>query len=66
MSEILEIKVMQDGPIVLPMKVFYMDENGVPVFGQALCRCNSSNNKPYCDGSHTNGFECGGYILQSD
>ena len=45
----LEIKCTENGPnlIVVDDKVF-----------AAMCRCGASNNKPYCDGAHSNiGFK---------
>ena len=52
----LEIKCTENGPnlIVVDGKVF-----------AAMCRCGASNNKPYCDGAHTNtGFKAEAKELQ--
>lgn len=63
MSEIVEIKVRDDGPLKITGAVRLVDADGNlieetegrPV---ALCRCGHSANKPFCDGAHTDaGFE---------
>ena len=60
------IACLKDGPYLLKndetspvaLKIQHHEgETETPVSGVALCRCGSSRNKPYCDGSHKrNGF----------
>ncbi len=64
----MEIKIFENGPILLPGNVTYVDADGneqtSPGKAVALCRCGASANKPFCDGTHSkegfaaNGFEC--------
>ena len=52
----LVIKTMKDGPLLLSGNVTLIAGSGrVAWHGSnvALCRCGASNNKPFCDGSHT-------------
>lgn len=58
----IEIKLMPNGPIVIPGKVSFTDADGneqsTPGTAVALCRCGASSNKPFCDGTHNKvGFE---------
>lgn len=56
------VKCRQDGPILVTGSAKLVDAEGreYPLGGKenfALCRCNGSARKPFCDGSHkTNGF----------
>ncbi|MCR9141653.1 MAG: CDGSH iron-sulfur domain-containing protein [bacterium] len=56
----LEIAPQPDGPLVLSGSVEICAGTGRGVLrtmGARLCRCGGSNNKPFCDGTHTtNGF----------
>jgi CDGSH-type Zn-finger protein len=58
MSEPLEIRCRENGPLVIkgPLRVFdhLGNEFTLPVGKEtiALCRCGQSKNKPFCDGSH--------------
>ena len=49
------IRIMRDGPIVVEGK-FTITENGVrnlkPTTMTSFCRCGSSRNMPFCDGTH--------------
>jgi uncharacterized Fe-S cluster protein YjdI len=50
-----EVRVMEDGPIVLKGDFIIYDTDGKElrqVIMTSLCRCAHSNNLPYCDGMH--------------
>ncbi|MCP4139650.1 MAG: CDGSH iron-sulfur domain-containing protein [Chloroflexi bacterium] len=62
MSEKVEIKAMENGPLLISGQATVTDTDGNVSETQgsmvALCRCGQSANKPFCDGSHKNaGFE---------
>lgn len=56
MSEKIEIKAMENGPLLISGKATFADADGNinETDGNmfALCRCGQSANKPFCDGSH--------------
>jgi len=56
-----EIRVMEDGPLVLYGEFHITDAEGNelrPMKIQSLCRCGASLSMPYCDGLHRkNGFK---------
>jgi uncharacterized Fe-S cluster protein YjdI len=50
-----EVRVMEDGPLVLKgnFKIFDTEGNELRhVKMTSLCRCGASNEMPFCDGSH--------------
>ena len=52
---VLKIKAMKDGPLILNGNVSVSASSGREAWqgdSLALCRCGSSKNKPFCDGSH--------------
>jgi CDGSH-type Zn-finger protein len=54
------IKVMENGPLFVSGDVELVDGEGNKFETKnqfALCRCGLSNNKPFCDGSHSEKFE---------
>lgn len=55
MAEIT-VKASENGPLLVKGPVTLLDAHGNPVEGasekMALCRCGSSSNKPFCDGTH--------------
>ncbi|SFZ93805.1 Uncharacterized Fe-S cluster protein YjdI [Flaviramulus basaltis] len=56
-SEVLEtkIEVLENGPLLVygTLKVIKKDGSSeIKNKTTAFCRCGSSNNKPYCDGTH--------------
>ncbi|MES9972310.1 MAG: CDGSH iron-sulfur domain-containing protein [Candidatus Thiodiazotropha sp.] len=57
----LKISPLKDGPLLLSGNVTIKAGSGRCAWqgsNAALCRCGASQNKPFCDGSHTNaGFE---------
>ena len=64
----LEIKARENGPLLIPASATYTDAEGNPHTTSgasiALCRCGSSQNKPFCDGAHRkNGFNAPEIIL---
>lgn len=50
----VEITVREDGPYVVAgtVEIIHSDGTREVENGCALCRCNKSKNKPFCDGSH--------------
>jgi len=50
------VKMLQDGPLLVEGECQITDAQGnaLPSKGDKthLCRCGSSANKPFCDGSH--------------
>lgn len=55
MSDKVKIKVLSDGPLIVDNLKKLTDANGSTIeIGEkiALCRCGSSSNKPFCDGTH--------------
>lgn len=51
----VEIQIMKDGPIVVYGNIKLTDKEGkeYKTFSiTSFCRCGSSNNMPYCDGTH--------------
>jgi uncharacterized Fe-S cluster protein YjdI len=51
-----QIKVMKNGPLLVQGNCTLIDGTGKEVARSknfALCRCCSSKNKPFCDGTHT-------------
>jgi CDGSH iron-sulfur domain-containing protein 3 len=54
------IKVRRDGPLLVRGPVTLVDSEGVPFEVDddfVLCRCGGSADKPFCDGTHKNGFD---------
>lgn len=54
-ASILKIKVTPNGPYIINTECLIMHSDGrqeTKTGSVVLCRCGSSNNKPYCDGSH--------------
>jgi uncharacterized Fe-S cluster protein YjdI len=52
---ISEVRVMEDGPLVLNGNFILFDTDGKElrhIKMSSLCRCGKSNNLPYCDGMH--------------
>lgn len=56
-----EIKINDNGPLMVKGEdVQLLDGEGNELETKkayALCRCGLSDNKPFCDGSHTKGFD---------
>ncbi len=51
----VKIKLLQNGPIEFNGECIIVDKDGNESYKSGkffLCRCGSSNNKPFCDGSH--------------
>jgi hypothetical protein len=51
----VKIKLLVNGPIEFNGECVIIDKDGNESFKSGkffLCRCGSSNNKPFCDGSH--------------
>lgn len=57
MSETTVIKVLDDGPFLVTGEVSLTDADKEEFISEqepiALCRCGSSDNKPFCDGVHS-------------
>ncbi len=56
-QSLTNIKVNAGGPYLVKGSVVVVDKDGSETIKEgtiALCRCGGSQNKPYCDGSHTN------------
>jgi uncharacterized Fe-S cluster protein YjdI len=50
-----EIKLRENGPLIVPAEINLVDENGKILKvneTKYICRCGHSKNKPFCDGSH--------------
>ncbi len=50
-----EIRLMANGPLLVKGECVLVDSNGNELTTSgtfALCRCGSSSNKPFCDGTH--------------
>jgi uncharacterized Fe-S cluster protein YjdI len=50
-----EVRVMENGPLILKGNFRIFDTNGTELRHMkmvSLCRCGTSNDLPYCDGSH--------------
>ncbi len=53
----VNIQVSKKGPYIIKGNVMVTGTDGTEELKSgmtALCRCGGSNNKPYCDGTHTN------------
>lgn len=53
----VEIRVMKNGPYLVSGSIELVDANGNAHATDkdmvALCRCGASENKPFCDGTHS-------------
>lgn len=60
-ANMLKVEVSPNGPYLIKTECLIIHSDGREETKNgtvALCRCGSSGNKPYCDGSHRkNGFE---------
>ncbi len=59
-SGVLEIKVQANGPLIFRGAACIEDTCGQRILRKVggLCRCQHSNNRPFCDGTHSKiGFE---------
>lgn len=68
MSEKVEIKVLENGPMLISGTATVTDAEGNVSETQgsmvALCRCGQSANKPFCDGAHKNAsFEASEVVI---
>jgi CDGSH-type Zn-finger protein len=56
-----DLQLASNGPLMVSGEFKVLDAEGKIIETKKkafLCRCGSSKNKPFCDGSHnTNGFE---------
>jgi CDGSH-type Zn-finger protein len=73
MSEPIVIRCRENGPLLVQGTVRVLDHQGnefaLPVGKDmiALCRCGTSKNKPFCDGSHRNcGFAAAETAVKTD
>ena len=56
MSKEPRLNFQQDGPIGLTGEIEIVDKDGKVLITQtetSFCRCGGSENKPFCDGTHT-------------
>ena len=57
MTERAEITALDNGPYLVKGPVVLLDAEGNEFLTQratvALCRCGGSQNKPFCDGTHS-------------
>jgi len=65
----IAINAAENGPYIITGSATYTDADGneQTTSGKAvaLCRCGTSSNKPFCDGSHKAAdFEASGIVLQ--
>jgi hypothetical protein len=54
-ASLLKIEVSPNGPYIIKSQCLIVHSNGkeeIKTGTLALCRCGSSGNKPYCDGTH--------------
>jgi len=61
-ADTVNIRVREDGPLVITGPFTLVDHNREPVAcpageNVALCRCGLSNRKPFCDGTHRGSFD---------
>ena len=52
----VRVEVRINGPYIVRGPIHLVDQDGNAFThpeGVALCRCGSSDNKPFCDGSHS-------------
>ena len=59
-EEKANIKVRDNGPYLVKGPITLVDAEGNEFQTKetfSLCRCGMSSNKPFCDGSHREGFE---------
>lgn len=59
LNDVLEIEFEPNGPIKLrgPHDIVSSDRAVTSRMASSLCRCGRSQNKPFCDGSHEQGFK---------
>ena len=62
-SVMAEINIRDNGPILVRGEMTITDAGGkaYDLEGKeavALCRCGKSQNSPFCDGAHKDGFAC--------
>ncbi len=59
MADRTEIKIMEGGPAVVSGEFVVIGHDGNPIEDLnpvvAICRCGKSQNRPFCDGSHSQG-----------
>lgn len=59
------VRIAANGPLYLHGDITLQREDGTPIGSDtrvALCRCGKSSNKPFCDGTHKEGFCDAGMI----
>lgn len=56
----VKVTINDNGPLIVNGDIELVDGEGKQLETKktvALCRCGLSDNKPFCDGSHTDKFE---------
>lgn len=59
------VRIAANGPLYLHGNITVQHADGTPIVADtrvALCRCGMSRNKPFCDGTHSQGFHDDGLI----